>query len=156
MEGQGWTSEAAREGSTDNFVRPLGFDTREEAKGWYRERYPTRSDDWLEQRVEHGMKQNWADKWVFRHDPELYWLLEGGSPGFQEGEQQIWDMLAAITCPVLLLRGQESTLLSPEAARRIADTAPNARLVEIPDAGHSIQSDAPEQFRDAVLEFLRA
>ena len=154
--GPGLDIEAAREGSIDSFVRPLGFDTREEAKGWYQERYPIRSDEWLEQRVEHGMKQNWADKWVFRHDPELYWLLEGGSPGFQEGERQTWDMLAAITCPVLLLRGKESTLLSPEAARRIADMAPNARLVEIPDAGHSIQSDAPEQFRDAVVEFLGA
>ena len=153
--GPGLDVEAAREGSTDSFVRPLGFDTEEEAKVWYRERNSTRSDWWVEERVNYSMKQNWAGKWVFRHDPELYWVLEDASIQAQEEQQRNWDALANIVCPVLILWGQESTLLSPETARRIADTAPHATLVEIAAAGHSIPSDAPEQFKDAVLGFLR-
>lgn len=152
--GPGLDADAAREGSTDSFVRPLGFDSQKEAKAWYRERSPTRSEEWLEQRVKYGVKRNWAGKWVFRHDPELYWLLEGGSSEFRQEEQRLWDMLAAVPCPVLVLRGQDSPLLSTEAARRMANAASNATLVEIPGAGHSIPSDAPERFRDAVLKFL--
>ncbi|MFH1140797.1 MAG: alpha/beta hydrolase [Chloroflexota bacterium] len=152
--GPGLNRELARQGSADRFARPLGFDTADEAKEWHRERYPTRSDGWLEQRVKFGMVQNWAGKWVFRHDPELYWVLDRSPQQLQEQEQKTWEMLAAIRCPVLLLRGEESTLLSPEAARRIASAAPNVTLLEIRGAGHSIPADAPEAFRDAVMKFL--
>jgi len=153
--GPALNAEVAREDSTDSFVRPLGFDTQEEAKAWHRERDPAMSDERLERRVKYGMRQNWVGKWVFRHDPELYWILEGDTRRFREDEQRLWEMLAAIHCPVLVLRGQESPLLSPEGAQRMANAAPNAKVVEIPGAGHSIHSDAPELFRDAVLEFLR-
>ena len=153
--GPALNAEVAREGSTDSFVRPLGFDTREEAKAWHRERDPALSDERLERRVKYGMRQNWVGKWVFRHDPELYWILEGDTRRSREDERRLWDRLAAIHCPVLVLRGQESPLLSPEGAQHMANTAPNATVVEIPGAGHSIHSDAPELFRDTVLEFLR-
>ncbi|MEK7778081.1 MAG: alpha/beta hydrolase [Chloroflexota bacterium] len=155
-DGPGLNLDIARQGSADRFARPLGFDTAEEAKEWHRERYPTRSDEWLEQRVKYGMVQNWAGKWVFRHDPELYWVLGRSSQQLQEQERQTWNMLAAIRCPVLLLRGEESTLLSPEAARRIAVAGSNVTLLEIPKAGHSIPADVPDAFRDAVMKFLLA
>ncbi|MEE8443413.1 MAG: alpha/beta hydrolase [Dehalococcoidia bacterium] len=153
--GPGLDSGSAREGARGSFVRPLGFETIEEAKAWHRERNPNRSDEMLEQRVKYGMKQNWAGWWVLRHDPELYWLLEDGSSGFRQEEQALWEMLGNIPCPVLVLRGQESLLLSSKGAQRMAEATPNAKLVEIPGAGHSIPSDAPDLFKDAVLEFLR-
>jgi esterase len=154
--GPGLDFEAARQGSVDRFASPLGFDTAEEAQEWHRERYPARSDEWLEQRVKYSMLENWAGKWVFRHDPELYWVLDRSLQQLQKQEQQTWEKLAAIRCPVLLLRGEESTLLSLEAARHIASAAPNVTLLEIPGAGHSIPADAPDAFRDATLEFLLA
>ena len=152
--GPGMTADAAREGAASSFVRPLGFNTREEAKAWLTQRNPTRSDYSLNQRVQYGMKQNWAGKWVFRPDPELYWVLEGHSWQAQEERQGLWDMLGAISCPVLVLRGQDSPLLSEEVARRITRAVPDAIFVEIPGAGHSIPSDAPDRFRDVVFSFL--
>ena len=152
--GPGMNTDVAREGSADSFVRPLGFNTREEAKAWHTERNPTRSEDSLERRVQYGMKKNWAGKWVFRHDPELYWILEGDSRVAKGEEQRLWDLLGALSCPVLVLRGQNSPLLSEEVAGRITDVIPNATLVEVPGAGHSVPSDAPDRVRDAVLSFL--
>ena len=152
--GPGMDAQAAREGgAADSFVRPLGFDTREEAKAWYGERYHGDSDERLDKRVQYGMKENWAGRWVPRHDPELYWILEGGARDVHE-EDRFWEMLAAITCPVLVIHGKESTLLSPEVARRIADTVAQGTSLEIQGAGHSVQADAPEEFRDAVMGFL--
>ncbi len=153
--GPGLDFETARDGSTESFVKPLGFDTIEDAKAWLRERNPNDSDERLERRVAHTMKQNWAEKWVIRHDHELYWLLAEGSRGLHEQVQELWDMLASITCPVLLVRGGESPLLSSEAAQRIVDATGNGTLVEIPNAGHSVHSEKPDEFRQAVVTFLK-
>jgi pimeloyl-ACP methyl ester carboxylesterase len=65
-----------------------------------------------------------------------------------------WDYARRVTCPTLLLRGARSYVLSPEMARRTAQSFANCRLVEIPDAGHLIALDNPPAFEAAVREFL--
>lgn len=44
----------------------------------------------------------------------------------------------------------------PELGRKVAKEIPNANLVEIPQCGHIPHFEAPEQFHDALLEFLAA
>lgn len=155
--GPGLDTDAARGGSIGNFTRPLAFDTLESAGSWLQAQNPrlsTRSDEEMEQMVKHRMKENWAGRWVFRHDPELYWIVDDAPGWSKEDSKQVWEQLASISCPTLLLRGAESDLLSSEAAGRITAAIPNATLVEIPGAGHSIHSDTPDLFREAVLGFL--
>ena len=141
-------------GAAASFVRPVGFQTEDEAKSWYRARNPNDTEEKLSRRVEYGMKKNWADRWVFRHDPDLYWILEGGDQRSNEYEC-LWEMLAAIPCPVLVVRGEQSPLLLSEVANEVAHRAANGRLIEITGAGHSVHADAPDLFREAVVEFLR-
>ncbi len=62
--------------------------------------------------------------------------------------------LARIGCPTLLVRGSESTLLTPEAARSFADEVKQARLVEVPDAGHHVLVDQPERLLVCIEDFL--
>lgn len=140
-------------GAADSFVRPAGFHTDIEAKSWYRARHPNDTEEKLSQRVEYGMKKNWADRWVFRHDPDLYWILEGGDHRSNEYEL-LWEMLATIPCPILVVRGEQSPLLLSDAAKQVADGAENGALIEIAGAGHSVHSDAPDLFREAVVKFL--
>ena len=155
--GPGMDTDAARGGSIGNFTRPLAFDTLESASSWLQAQNPrlgTRSDEEMEKMVKHRMKENWAGRGIFRHDPELYWIVDDALGWFKEDGKQVWERLASISCPTLVLRGEESDLLSSEAAGQITAAIPNATLVEIPGAGHSIHSDAPDLFRDAVLGFL--
>lgn len=155
--GPGMDTDAARGGSIGNFTRPLAFDTLKSAGSWLQAQNPrlgTRSDEEMEQMVKHRMKENWAGRWIFRHDPELYWIVDDALGWSKEGSKQVWERLASISCPTLVLRGEESDLLSSEAAGQITAAIPNATLVEIPGAGHSIHSDAPDLFREAVLGFL--
>jgi pimeloyl-ACP methyl ester carboxylesterase len=70
-----------------------------------------------------------------------------------DGDDQ-WARLGRITARTLLLRGGNSDVLAPEDARRFVETVPDARLVEIPDSGHSITVDQPARFLAAVAPFL--
>lgn len=48
-----------------------------------------------------------------------------------------WDVFARITCPVLVVRGANSDLLSAETAAQMAAKASNCTAVEVPGVGHA-------------------
>jgi pimeloyl-ACP methyl ester carboxylesterase len=54
-----------------------------------------------------------------------------------EDEAALWAAWDAITCPTLLVRGEESDLLSRATAQQMTTRGPRARLVEIPGVGHA-------------------
>jgi len=64
--------------------------------------------------------------------------------------------LEAVACPVLLIRGAESRLLTAEGADELIRQLPVARLEEIPDAGHNVQIERPDEFLTVVTRFLEA
>lgn len=55
----------------------------------------------------------------------------------KQGEAAMWAAYDAIRCPVLLVRGSESDLLTAESAREMTQRGPKARLVELPGIGHA-------------------
>lgn len=52
------------------------------------------------------------------------------------GGLNVWDLYYAIECPMLVLRGAESRIVSPEVARRM-HAPPTTVVVEIPGCGHA-------------------
>lgn len=64
------------------------------------------------------------------------------------------DRAGEVSCPVLLVRGDQSQILSPEAAQRFVDALPQAELATVPDAGHNVHGQNTLGFLDAVLPFL--
>lgn len=56
----------------------------------------------------------------------------------------------------LIVRGVESDILSPQIAKRMLDTLPDGRLVEVAEAGHTVPGDQPEVFLDAIRSFLES
>jgi 3-oxoadipate enol-lactonase len=64
------------------------------------------------------------------------------------------DAMGTIACPTLVVVGeQDEMFVAP--SRDMADTVPGARLVVIPDAGHSPQFENPRVWFDAVDGFVR-
>jgi pimeloyl-ACP methyl ester carboxylesterase len=61
-----------------------------------------------------------------------------------------WDAWYRVRCPVLLIRGENSTVFPPEVARTMLEVKPDAQLVEIPGAGH-----APALMSDAQIAIVR-
>jgi 3-oxoadipate enol-lactonase len=62
--------------------------------------------------------------------------------------------LARLTMPVLCLVGEDDAVIPPDSVAILASRIPNAKLVRVPDAGHSIYFERPATFNREVDEFL--
>jgi 3-oxoadipate enol-lactonase len=65
------------------------------------------------------------------------------------------EVLARITCPALVMVGEEDVLTPPDAARAMHRPIPGATLTLIPGAGHLSNVEQPEAFNEALHGFLR-
>ena len=70
--------------------------------------------------------------------------------------QSIYDEIAGIRLPTLVLVGEEDVATVPEQARRIAARIPGARLVFIPAAGHTSSVEQPATVNAALFGFLES
>jgi pimeloyl-ACP methyl ester carboxylesterase len=66
------------------------------------------------------------------------------------------DAVAAIGCPVLVVRGGESDVLTADAAERFVAALPAGRLVTVPDVGHNVHGGNTPGFLAAIGPFLAA
>jgi pimeloyl-ACP methyl ester carboxylesterase len=66
------------------------------------------------------------------------------------------DILSRFGGPVLVIVGAEDVLTPPEKARAMANLAPQATLVEIPNAGHLSNLEASDFFNSTLRAFLQA
>jgi 3-oxoadipate enol-lactonase len=62
--------------------------------------------------------------------------------------------LSRLRCPVLYVVGSEDPVVTSAATRDFARETPQARYLEIENAGHSAYFECPETFNRAVLAFL--
>ena len=53
-----------------------------------------------------------------------------------------------------MVRGEHSTILDRDVARRMVKALPSAALEEIPGAHHHVTFDAPRALADAILTWL--
>lgn len=68
----------------------------------------------------------------------------------------LWDSWGRISCPVLLVRGRQSALLTHETAVKMRASLPSSqmRLAELEGGGHWFYQDFPEAFEITVRWFL--
>lgn len=64
------------------------------------------------------------------------------------------DAARQLTCPVLVLRGEKSDVLSDEGAEDLVRIVPNARVALVADAGHLAAGDNPHTTVEIITEFL--
>jgi pimeloyl-ACP methyl ester carboxylesterase len=69
--------------------------------------------------------------------------------------RHLWDALARVPCPALVIRGAASDVLSPETAdRMVDDVLARGTLAVISNASHSVMIDNPEAFEKALTDFV--
>jgi 3-oxoadipate enol-lactonase len=86
-------------------------------------------------------------------------LLRGNPAGYAAtchavGSVDTLDRLGAVSVPTLVIAGAQDAGATPAMAKAIADRIPGAELRVFDDASHLSVSETPEQFAQAVAEFL--
>lgn len=71
------------------------------------------------------------------------------------GHDRLAD-LARITAPTLVIRGDQDLLSPAWRSHEIAEAIPGARLMTLPDAGHSVNLEQQTAFNQTVRDFLSA
>jgi pimeloyl-ACP methyl ester carboxylesterase len=93
---------------------------------------------------------------IFHYDPAIAEPFKTiTTDAAASGEVMLWQVFDALTCPVLLLRGQNSDLLDPATAQAMTQRGPKARLVEFEGVGHAPTLIAPDQVT-VIKDFLLA
>jgi esterase len=129
------------------------FESEDEAVARARAANPRPADDWLRHRVSHNLRPLPDGTVTFKWDKALRDL---GAIGDGLGPDERWAAWNSLSCPVLLVRGDDSDILAPETAERMVASNPHATLAVVPDCGHSITLDRPEGLLDAVGPWLAA
>jgi pimeloyl-ACP methyl ester carboxylesterase len=62
--------------------------------------------------------------------------------------------IASLRYPVLVVRGEESNVLEPDAAIRFVSALPDGRLATVARAGHNVHGANTPGFLDAIAPFL--
>lgn len=62
--------------------------------------------------------------------------------------------LGEVKCPTLVLCGDSDRLTPPDCSREIAELIPGAQLVLIPECGHMLTMERPQEVNAALLAWL--
>ena len=137
------------------------FDSVEEYARALSLSYPAATPEALRRMALHGVRRRSDGRFELAMDPALRGITAGRNASAEAEQQErslqrrMWDALAALPCPVLVVRGAASDILSPEIADRMVDEVlQNGRLAVVAQAGHSVMTDNPRGFNDAVAGFV--
>lgn len=93
-------------------------------------------------------------RWVKHYDLGIAVPLAAQTPEvYEAGERILWQAYDAVDCPVLIVRGAESDLLSTATVAEMQSRNPRAQAIEFPGVGHAPTLMAAGQI-DPVAAFL--
>lgn len=122
---------------------PEYFESRVEAKKWLADRYPGFTEYYVENRLEHAFKQRGG----------RYNLKPRGDKVRSGLVIDLWPYLERVECPVQLLKGVTSDLVTPKTRERI-EKMTGIEIIDVEGTGHMIPQDVPEKFEELVRGFL--
>ena len=81
--------------------------------------------------------------------------IAAASRGMAQRED-VTGLLPGITCPTLVIVGEQDGLIPPATAQEYAALIPGAQLAVIPHAGHLSNREQPDIFLTTISSFLRS
>lgn len=134
-----------------------GWTTLDEVTDTFREFYPTATSEQLSRRVRASttVADDGSYQWAF--DPAFRDATirpPEPDPG-QRRLQNLWECVERVQCPVLIVRGAETDMLTPEAIQRLHRRIPGSRISLIEEAGHAVPTDQPSTLSQHIREFLQ-
>jgi pimeloyl-ACP methyl ester carboxylesterase len=93
------------------------------------------------QRLRRNLRQRPDGRWVWKHNLRSVNPLDLDKVDPNEMVQGLGDDLPKVTCPVLVLRGSASDVLSADGANEIVEKLPDSRIETVHNAGHLAAGD---------------
>jgi pimeloyl-ACP methyl ester carboxylesterase len=132
------------------------------------EHNPTRTESSLRRGVLHNAKGLPDGRWTWRYDPMRSWKIgadgdkldvpgperppraEGAAPDFAP----LWSKVDVIKAPITLYRGSLSGVVGDEDVVELLRRKPDATVMVVDGAGHSIQGDRPVELAALLRDLL--
>jgi pimeloyl-ACP methyl ester carboxylesterase len=131
--------------------KPPVFDTLAELEGWLRKAYLPYghlSEAQWRHMARTSFRRQDDGRITAHYDPRIVQQFTGHPRDYDQ-----WEDFERIGARTLLLRGADSDLLLPDAAKRMTETGPRATLLTVPGCGHAPALNVPDQIGN-VMKFL--
>ncbi len=115
------------------------------------EEYTGRSREQTLGSLKYSIRQRADGKWTWKYDKVMR------TPGQRSPTwtpDQLWEAVAKIDCPTLVVRGSESDIFAEETMGKMQSVIPQCTTVTVDRAGHLVAGDNPADFLVAVRELL--
>lgn len=104
----------------------------------------------LEHSLRHGLRENVDGTWTWKADHRRPLDLDR----MAQNLETLSGVIHRLSCPTLILQGEQSDVFSDAHAKAFADDIPNGVCVTIPQSGHTIQGDNPKALISEVARFI--
>ena len=140
--------EVKAKGITDFVNGPESFPSFEELLARTIEFNPTRTESSLRRGILHNAEQREDGSWVWR-----YQRFRGAGPRHPE-TADLWEAIEDYPGELLLVRGMRAqSVVSDEDEVELRRRDPEARVVQVLEAGHSVQGDQPLELAAIIRDF---
>src|SRR4030042_2407738 len=103
-----------------------------------------------DERFRHRLQRAHGDKYLT--------VFQNWFDGWHQEQMLAWDMrhvLAQISCPTLVVQGEEDEHATPQHAKDIAGCIPDSELWIIPGAKHMLPLENADEFNTRLIHFLK-
>ena len=111
--------------------------------------FKTWSKEFIHAYMECGLLEKDSETAILKCDPELEAQI------FESVPLSAWGYAKKLSCPVLAIRGEFSDTFMADPARRLKNVIGDYELVTIPDSGHFVPMEKPQECAQAIKEFLQ-
>jgi esterase len=115
---------------------------------------PRRDPKLLRLSLRHNLRQTPKGQWMWKYDQRHRGNVEPGA--YERRRDLLWDAVAKVSCPALVVRGAQSDVFHDEDAARLAGAFSRGRWVRVENAGHTVQGDNPAGLLTELRAFLGA
>lgn len=132
-------------------AHPQGFDSLDQAADAIASYLPHRTRRKTPGELRDVLREGGDGRWRWHWDPRLIDELARDS---ERHQQAIAEAARAVHCPVLLVSGGRSDLVSEETVEHFRSLVPHARHEHLPAATHMVAGDDNTAFTTVVLNYL--